>query len=108
MARIFISGSADGLGLMAGRLLAEQGHRVVLHGRNAARAADARKALVQAEAVVEGDLETVAGMRAVAAAVERLGRLDAVIHNAAVRYREPHRLTADGLTHVFAINTLTC
>lgn len=107
MARIFISGSADGLGLMAGRLLAEQGHRVVLHGRNAARAAAVRQALPQAEAMVEGDLETVAGMRAVAAAVNRLGRFDAVIHNAAVGYREPHRLTADGLSHVFAINTLS-
>jgi NAD(P)-dependent dehydrogenase (short-subunit alcohol dehydrogenase family) len=30
-----------------------------------------------------------------------------VIHNAAVGYREGHRLTADGLPHVFAINTLS-
>jgi NAD(P)-dependent dehydrogenase (short-subunit alcohol dehydrogenase family) len=29
-----------------------------------------------------------------------------VIHNAAVGYRESHRFTADGLPHVFAINTL--
>jgi NAD(P)-dependent dehydrogenase (short-subunit alcohol dehydrogenase family) len=36
-----------------------------------------------------------------------LGRFDAVIHNAAVGYRERHRLTADGLPHVFAINTLS-
>jgi NAD(P)-dependent dehydrogenase (short-subunit alcohol dehydrogenase family) len=38
--------------------------------------------------------------------VNGLGRFDAVIHNAAVGYREPHRLTADGLPHVFAVNTL--
>ncbi|MBO0804532.1 MAG: hypothetical protein J2P25_15835 [Nocardiopsaceae bacterium] len=44
MARIFITGSADGLGLMAGQLLAEQGHSVVLHARNERRAADARAA----------------------------------------------------------------
>ena len=33
MARVFITGSSDGLGLMAGKLLIEQGHEVVLHGR---------------------------------------------------------------------------
>jgi NAD(P)-dependent dehydrogenase (short-subunit alcohol dehydrogenase family) len=107
MARIFISGSSTGLGLMAGELLAAQGHRVVLHARDAARAAQARQALPQAETVVEGDLETVAGMRDVAAHVNDLGHFDAVIHNAAVGYRESHRLTADGLPHVFAVNTLS-
>ena len=35
------------------------------------------------------------------------GRPDAVIHNAAVGYREPRRIaTPDGLAHVFAINVL--
>jgi NAD(P)-dependent dehydrogenase (short-subunit alcohol dehydrogenase family) len=107
MSRIFISGSSAGLGLMAGELLVSQGHQVVLHARNAARASDARQALPQAEAIVEGDLDTVAGARQVAAHVNELGRFDAVIHNAAVGYREAHRLTADGLPHVFAINTLS-
>ena len=107
MARIFISGSSTGLGLMAGRLLAEQGHRVVLHARNAARAKDTRKALPQAEAIAEGDLSTIAGAKQLAASVNKLGHFDAVIHNAAVGYREAHRLTADGLPHVFAINTLS-
>jgi NAD(P)-dependent dehydrogenase (short-subunit alcohol dehydrogenase family) len=106
MARIFISGSSDGLGLMAGRLLAEQGHEVVLHARNAARADDARRALPQAGAVVVGDLETIAGAKDVAAQVNAFGRCDAVIHNAAVGYREHHRVTSDGVPHVFAVNTL--
>jgi NAD(P)-dependent dehydrogenase (short-subunit alcohol dehydrogenase family) len=107
MSRIFISGSSAGLGLMAADLLAGQGHGVVLHARNVQRAELARQALPQAEAVVVGDLETIAGAKAVAAEVNRLGRFDAVIHNAAVGYREGHRLTADGLPHVFAINTLS-
>jgi NAD(P)-dependent dehydrogenase (short-subunit alcohol dehydrogenase family) len=107
MARFFISGSSTGLGLMAGRLLAEQGHRVVLHARNAAQAKDASGALPQAEAIVEGDLSTIAGAKELAARVNKLGRFDAVIHNAAVGYREAHRLTADKLPHVFAINTLS-
>ena len=90
MSRIFISGSSTGLGLMAGELLVEQGHQVVLHARNAARAEDARLALPQAEAVVEGDLDTIAGAKALAQRVNDLGRFDAVIHNAAVGYRERH------------------
>jgi NAD(P)-dependent dehydrogenase (short-subunit alcohol dehydrogenase family) len=106
MARIFITGSSTGLGLMAGQLLVEQGHRLVLHARNGKRADDARRALPQAEAVVTGDLETIAAAKDVAAQVNALGRFDAVIHNAAVGYQEPHRLTADGLPQVFAVNTL--
>jgi NAD(P)-dependent dehydrogenase (short-subunit alcohol dehydrogenase family) len=106
MARIFISGSSTGLGSMAGALLAAQGHDVVLHARNGVRAVQARRALPGAAALVEGDLETLAGMRDVAAQVNALGRFDAVIHNAAVGYQEPHRLTADGFPHVFAVNTL--
>ena len=107
MARIFISGSSTGLGLMAGELLVAQGHQVVLHTRNAARADAARRALPKAEAVVVGELETIAGAKALAARVNELGRFDTVIHNAAVGYREGHRLTSDGLPHVFAINTLS-
>ena len=38
MSRIFITGSSDGLGLMAAQLLVEQGHSVVLHARNVHRA----------------------------------------------------------------------
>lgn len=107
MSRIFISGSSAGLGLMSARLLVEQGHQVVLHARNRARADDALHALPQAEAVVTGDLETIAGAKSVASQVNALGHFDAVIHNAAVGYREKHRLTADGLPHLFAINTLS-
>lgn len=107
MSRIFITGSSAGLGLMAGQLLAEQGHQVVLHARNAERAEETRRALPAAEAIVEGDLETIAGAKDVARQVNALGRFDAVIHNAAVGYRESHRVTADGLPHVFAINTLS-
>ncbi|ODR90031.1 SDR family NAD(P)-dependent oxidoreductase [Sinorhizobium alkalisoli] len=107
MSRIFISGSSTGLGLMAAELLVSEGHQVVLHARNSDRAKDARKALPAAEAIVAGDVATIAGAKEVAAQVNTLGTFDAVIHNAAVGYREAHRLTADGLPHVFAINTLS-
>ena len=92
---------------MAAEKLVSQGHKVVLHARNAARAADARRELPKAEAVVIGDVETIAGAKDVAERVNKLGGFDAVIHNAAVGYREGQRFTADGLPHVFAINTLS-
>jgi NAD(P)-dependent dehydrogenase (short-subunit alcohol dehydrogenase family) len=106
MSRIFITGSSEGLGLMAGQLLVEQGHQVVLHARNQARAEDARRELPEAQAVVIGDVSTIAATRSVAEQVNKLGQFDAVIHNVAVGYREPRTETKDGMPHVFAINVI--
>lgn len=106
MSRVFITGSSDGLGLLAARLLASEGHHVTLHARNDARAADARRALPHAEAVVVGDLASIEQMRRVATQVNALGRYDAVIHNVGVGYREPHIETVDSLSSVFAVNVL--
>jgi NAD(P)-dependent dehydrogenase (short-subunit alcohol dehydrogenase family) len=107
MARVFITGSSDGLGRMAAQLLIEQGHSVVLHARNEQRGREALAAVAEAEKVVIGDLASIAQTRNVAAQVNELGDFDAVIHNAGVGYREPQRIaTEDGLPHVFAVNTL--
>jgi len=107
MAKVFITGSSTGLGLMTGRLLVEQHHQVVLHGRNKERSTEAHRQLPQALEVVTGDLSTVRGTREVAEQVNRLGRFDAVIHNAGIGYREPDRVeTEDGVPEVFAINVL--
>jgi NAD(P)-dependent dehydrogenase (short-subunit alcohol dehydrogenase family) len=107
MSRIFISGSSDGLGLMAAQLLVEQGHSVVLHARNVQRAEATHRRLPGAEAVVTGDLASLQQMRSVADQVNALGVFDAIIHNAAVGYREPRRVeTEDGFAHVLAINSL--
>ena len=107
MARVFITGSADGLGLMAGRLLAEQGHAVVLHARSEARAGETRGALPEAEAVLVGDLSTVAAMRDVADQANGQGRFDAVIHNVGLGDRERLRVeTPDGLSQMWAVNVL--
>ena len=107
MARIFITGSSDGLGRNAARLLVEQGHRVVLHARNQARSRDAMAAVPGADAVAVGDLASMAQTRALADQVNAMGPFDAVIHNAAIGFRERRRVTTeDGLAHVFAVNTL--
>jgi NAD(P)-dependent dehydrogenase (short-subunit alcohol dehydrogenase family) len=104
---IFISGSSTGLGMMAAELLVSRGHEVVLHARDVNRADGARRRLPGAKAIVVGDLGTIAETKQVAKQVNGIGHFDAVIHNAAVGYREERRTTADGLPHVFAINTLS-
>jgi NAD(P)-dependent dehydrogenase (short-subunit alcohol dehydrogenase family) len=107
MARVFVTGSSDGLGKMAAELLIEQGHKVVLHARNALRAAEIRKAFAGAGEIVTGDLSSIAETKSVADQVNALGSLDAVIHNAGIGYREPKlSKTCDGLPQLFAVNTL--
>jgi NAD(P)-dependent dehydrogenase (short-subunit alcohol dehydrogenase family) len=104
--RVFITGSSDGLGLMAARLLIEQGHEVVLHGRNEGRSRDALAAAAGARGAVTGDLSTIAGARTVADQVNKLGRFDAIIHNAGIGYREGRVETEPGVPSIFAVNVL--
>ncbi|WP_327404267.1 SDR family NAD(P)-dependent oxidoreductase [Streptomyces sp. NBC_01288] len=107
MAHVLITGSADGLGLMAARLLIGQGHTVTPHARDTARAAHARAVLPAAEKVLVGDLGSLDGIRSVAAQADAAGRFDAVIHNAGIGYREPRRVeTVDGLSQLFTVNVL--
>src|SRR5438046_2127554 len=108
MARIFVTGSSEGLGLMAGQRLIDQGHDVILHGRNEQRSRDALTSAPGAKSAVTGDLSTIAGARSVAEQANVVGRFDAVIHNAGVGYREPRRSeTEPGLPYIFMVNVLS-
>jgi NAD(P)-dependent dehydrogenase (short-subunit alcohol dehydrogenase family) len=98
MARIFITGSAEGLGHLSAKLLIEQGHQVVLHARNAERGREALKKNAGAENVLTADLSSIEETKALARQVNELGAFDAVIHNAGV-YQTSARL-------IFAVNTL--
>jgi NAD(P)-dependent dehydrogenase (short-subunit alcohol dehydrogenase family) len=107
MARVFVTGSAGGLGLMTGQMLAERGHRVVLHARDDRRADAVFTTVPGLEGIVVGDVSTLAGMAEVAADANGTGRFDAVVHNVAVGQREAKRVeTEDGLSHVWAVNVL--
>ena len=82
--RILVTGSADGLGRAAVETLLHAGHEVVVHARNADRLA-ALEGLTRAGAdAVVGDLAHLEEVRDVAGQANRLGRMDAVIHNAGV------------------------
>lgn len=98
MARVFITGSADGLGQLAAKALIRQGHDVVLHARNAQRAKQALDNNPGAENVLIADLSNISETKELAAKVNALGNFDAVIHNAGV-YQVSNEL-------IFSVNTL--
>lgn len=106
MSRVLITGSSDGLGLLAAQRLLAAGHEVILHARNQGRAREAQNAAPKAPGVVVGDLASIAETRALADQANLLGPFDAVIHNAGVGNRERRIETVDGLEHIFAINVL--
>jgi NAD(P)-dependent dehydrogenase (short-subunit alcohol dehydrogenase family) len=98
MARIFITGSADGLGQLAANALMAQGHQVVLHARNEKRAQQALEKVPGAETVVTADLTSIEETTQLASKVNASGTFDAVIHNAGV-----YRTSAK---EIFTVNTL--
>jgi NAD(P)-dependent dehydrogenase (short-subunit alcohol dehydrogenase family) len=106
MARIFITGSSDGIGQIVARNLIAQGHQVTLHARNTQRAKDAMAAVPGAEGVLIADLSSISQTKKLAADANKIGVFDTVIHNAGIGYRESKRVTEDGIAHVFAINAL--
>lgn len=98
MARIFITGSADGLGLLAAKALVREGHDVVIHARNKQRGEEAQQKVPGAKGVLSADLSDAEQTTRLADEVNKLGTFDAVIHNAGV-YQVPSRT-------IFAVNTL--
>jgi NAD(P)-dependent dehydrogenase (short-subunit alcohol dehydrogenase family) len=106
MARIFITGSSDGLGLLAAKLLVAEGHRVVLHARNAKRAKEAIEKVPGAENVLIADLSSMEETKKLAAEANALGRFDAIIHNAGVYQVSNLDLSVDGVPLLLAVNTL--
>lgn len=106
MARIFITGSTDGLGQAAAVSLIGAGHEVVLHARSAERAGSLGGIASHALGVVTGDLSDADAVRAIADQVNATGRMDAVIHNAGI-YTAPTRGSSpQGHAVTLAINSL--
>ncbi|HEU5167154.1 MAG TPA: SDR family NAD(P)-dependent oxidoreductase, partial [Chitinophagaceae bacterium] len=79
MAKIFITGSADGLGQLAAKALIDLGHQVVLHARNAERGKQAINKTPGAEDVLIADLSSIEETKKRAHQVNALGKFDAVI-----------------------------
>jgi NAD(P)-dependent dehydrogenase (short-subunit alcohol dehydrogenase family) len=106
MARIFITGSTDGLGRAAARSLLDQRHEVVLHARSTERAAALGDLASESAGVVIGDLRSAAEIRRIAEQVNAIGRMDAVIHNAGIYTASSRGSTPEGHAATLAVNTL--
>jgi NAD(P)-dependent dehydrogenase (short-subunit alcohol dehydrogenase family) len=84
LTRVLITRSAGGLGRATAEELLDQGHKVVIHARNAERLAETDDLTGRgADSVVDG-LSSAEQTYAVADQVNQLRQMDAVIHNAAV------------------------
>jgi len=84
MARVFITGSTDGLGRAAAASLLETGHEVIVHARSSQRLSAVQHLLDRGAQCVVGDLAVLQEVREIADQVNGIGGIDAVIHNAGV------------------------
>jgi NAD(P)-dependent dehydrogenase (short-subunit alcohol dehydrogenase family) len=105
MARVFITGSADGLGQLAAKSLVAQSHTVVLHARDEKRGQEALNKVPGAETVVTADLSSLDETKQLASKVNALGKFDAVIHNAGVYQTSSEEILA---VNTLAPYVLTC
>ncbi|MBU5615799.1 SDR family NAD(P)-dependent oxidoreductase [Psychrobacter sp. TAE2020] len=114
---ILITGSTDGIGKLAALKLAEAGHQVYLHGRDADKLATV---IAQVKAVATGaaldNLDNIGGFVAdfsdltqvhkmVAEVTQKLPRLDVLINNAGI-YTTASPRTKQGLDVRFVVNYL--
>ncbi|MGO4586649.1 SDR family NAD(P)-dependent oxidoreductase [Arthrobacter sp. 2RAF6] len=106
MARILITGSAQGLGRAAAAALLDDGHQVVVHARDTHRAPALRDLADRGAAVVVGDLASAQQTRSLADQVNQLGRMDTIIHNAGVYGDAGPNRSPEGHPRVLAVNTL--
>lgn len=106
MARVFVTGSAQGLGRAAADALVDAGHDVVVHARDARRAAALTDLTGRGARIVIGDLADEQQIRELAAQIRELGHLDATIHNAGV-YAESQRFpSSEGHPRTLMVNAL--
>lgn len=108
---ILVTGATDGIGLETTRMLAAQGHSVLLHGRNQAKLEKVEHTL--SELPDGGGVESYLADLSRPDAVEALARavtekhtgLDVLINNAGV-FKAPDPVTPEGLDVRFAVNTI--
>lgn len=102
---LLITGSTDGIGLLTAKKLAAQGHRILLHGRSAAKLEAAATEVGGDVETYQADLSDMGAVKALAAEIRaRHTTLDVLINNAGV-LKTPKPVLEDGLDIRFVVNT---
>lgn len=103
---ILITGSTDGIGLLTAKILAEQGHKILLHGRNAEKLETARAEVTGDPLIFQADLSSLDETKELAASVtDKVQSVDVLINNAGV-YKTGNPILANGQDSRFVVNTL--
>ncbi|MDV7341044.1 SDR family NAD(P)-dependent oxidoreductase [Terasakiella sp. A23] len=103
---IFITGSTDGIGLETAKSLLADGHKVILHGRNAEKLAHVEDDLgggVESHVADLSDLKAVSKLAADVLA--KHDHIDVLINNAGI-FKTPSPRTCDDLDIRFVVNTI--
>ena len=98
---ILITGSTDGIGFETAKLLAADGHQILLHGRNPQKLETTAAAVGGNTQSFVADLSLMDDVEAVTA---KISKLDVLINNAGV-LKASSPLTTDGLDIRFVVNT---
>ena len=108
---VLITGSTDGIGLLAARKLANDGHHLLIHGRNQSKLEQTVSELsaLSEAAVIGGYCCDLSDLNAVVQLTEQLksdhSSIDVIINNAGV-LKTATPQTADGLDVRFVVNTI--
>lgn len=104
---VVITGATSGLGQACAIDFAQKGAKVIIVGRDAARAKETQDAAKPATIeVVLGDVSTRAGAKAVAQQIlAKAPRINVLINNAGGQFKQESK-TADGIETTFALNTV--
>jgi NAD(P)-dependent dehydrogenase (short-subunit alcohol dehydrogenase family) len=106
---IVITGASDGIGLATTKMLLDQGHRVLMHGRNPQKLADAAASLDAEGANTEQYIADLSELKNVVQLAKDISakhsKIDVLINNAGVLKTKQTR-TGDGLDIRFAVNTI--
>ena len=107
--KILVTGATDGIGLETARMLVQEGHHVLLHGRNPDKLNNIQKEL-SAIGTVESHIADLSNIQSVILLSEKIKEkhefLDVLINNAGV-FKTQNPITQDGLDVRFVVNTIS-
>lgn len=107
---ILITGSTDGIGKITATTLAKQGHTVIIHGRNRAKAEAVRKQIIAETGnndidILIADLLSLADIKRASEEIKNnYSRLDVLINNAGAFFGKVRETTKEGFEKTITLN----